>query len=190
MLFWTRMRAARSWQHPMMNQYRCSLKTTSFLLWAHHRLDVYSMLLDFSCLFVCKTNNTFIVLFRQNAFDLLVVLGRVLAGGLNLLSSHGSGNSQVRPDISHSSASGAAGVTGFQGEFAWVLLEPSEKGFLIWRQHMLKDKQKKDSTICFLRCSSKEKQFWDIFVVTWEENRENPTGNNIQENYRESFCST
>lgn len=77
---------------------------------------------------VCKRNNTFIVLFKQNAFDLLVVLGRVLAGGLNLLSSHGSGNSQVRPDISHSSASGAAGVTGFQGEFAWVLRKPFSEG--------------------------------------------------------------
>lgn len=117
MLFWMRMRAARNWQHPAMNQYRCSLKTTSLLLWAHHQLDVYSMLLDFF-LPVCKRNNTFIVLFRQNAFDLLVALGRLLAGGLNLLSSHGGSNSQGRPDISHSSASGAADVTGFQREFA------------------------------------------------------------------------
>ena len=67
---------------------------------------------------VCKSNNTFIVLFGQNAFDLLVALVRVLAGGLNLLFCHGSSNSQARPDISHSSASGAEGVTGFQGEFA------------------------------------------------------------------------
>ena len=67
---------------------------------------------------VCKRNNTLIILFGQNAFDLLVALGRVLAGGLNLLSSHGSGSSQARPDISRSSASGAAGTAGFQGEIA------------------------------------------------------------------------
>lgn len=61
---------------------------------------------------VCKRNNTFIVVFRQNAFDLLVALGRVLAECLNLLSSRGKGNSKV-----NRSASGAAGVAGFQEEF-------------------------------------------------------------------------
>ncbi|XP_058277638.1 DENN domain-containing protein 3 isoform X2 [Hirundo rustica] len=49
---------------------------------------------------------------RQYAFDLLVALGRVLAEGLNLLSSHGKSNSKV-----NRSASGAAGVTRFQEEF-------------------------------------------------------------------------
>lgn len=57
-----------------------------------------------------EKNNTFIVLFRQCAFDLLVALGRVLAEGLNLLSSHGKSNSKV-----NRSASCAAGVTGFPG---------------------------------------------------------------------------
>lgn len=61
---------------------------------------------------VCKRNNTFIVLFRQNAFDLLVTLGRKLVESLKLLSSHGKGNSRV-----NRSASGAAGVTGFQEVF-------------------------------------------------------------------------
>lgn len=44
---------------------------------------------------VYKRSNTFIVLFRQNAFDLLVAVGRVLAEGLNLLSSHEKSSSRV-----------------------------------------------------------------------------------------------
>lgn len=69
---------------------------------------------------VYKKNNTIIVLFRQNAFDLLVALKRVLAEGLKLLSSHGKSSSRV-----NRSASGAADVTGFQEEFkcCWNLLK-------------------------------------------------------------------
>lgn len=66
---------------------------------------------------VCKRNNTVIVSFRQNDFGLLLPLGRVLTGDPNLLFSLGSCNSQARPDVSCSSASGAAGLTGFQVEF-------------------------------------------------------------------------
>lgn len=65
--FWMRMRTARNWQHPMMNQYRWEFKD-HFIFALSTSLTKCLQRGSGFFLPVWKRNNTFMVLFRQNTF--------------------------------------------------------------------------------------------------------------------------